>query len=1504
MPLSGGAADKIGNRYEIKWVVRQIIRLLREEIKDITLEPVGEDGDFVEFLIRKDSGKEEVHQVKRQRSSKGYWSISALNDSKILTGISTHTAKQNRSYVFVSTEGVQGLKELAERAKDPDNFSDFEKHHLTGDLPKHFTAYVSYINTDRKDAWQSLRKSDFRSQDEKTLTEDINSYLDVLTTGSSPQSYSSLVSFILENTYKNLIAKDVWDHLQKENISPSDLSRDNNLAVKLQEQLEKYFESQSFDIAGKIIRRTDVDLLETAFTDKEKKIKIGFLTGSAGSGKSGVAKQFILKIQEKTLPILPLRLDRLEPTKRIEIIGKQVFGREKSPVAILAGIANGRECYLVVEQLDAVSLISGRSPEFFDAIDALVKEARIHDNMKILMVCRSFDLDNDYRFRQLRDDQKKSSITTHVNNLDEESIKEILVNLNIKIENLAPKQIQLLSLPLHLFLLSKVYDSLNPKPLTFVTGSELFDEFWIYAKSKIEPLLSSPNNFAQILDFLCNEMSTHSVLSLPAGMTRRWDSDINILIAGNIIIKQGGRISFFHEGFFDYVFARFFIEDGKNLPDYLTAETEQGLFLRGQVRQVLTYLRGNQPESYVEQLRSLLDSSLIRFHIKSLAINILGLSSNPTKEEWEILKDCLNSDQNGFILAAHAALHSNPEWFKFLFDHQVLSNWLTENEEKRDFVLNWAGSITTRYPKEVTNLLRSKIGESIKLDNRIVDIIASTSVKILHKDLESLFYEIVNSAERGWDFRIESYERFLDRISYNDQTAACRVVGEYLKLLLLTPEEIHPFLEQNRELEIRDHNILKIATEKSVDFVKELYEPLLLNMERFPLSQDQIPHKEKIPYTPFSSRNFFGLSSLFISFIRALKETVKNCPELYYKVVEKYSESDTQWAHLVLLQVLTVTDDPESAANYLLNHWGKFGIWYDRYGRWDAYCLLKLLGKTIQGEQVLQFESILMNFYEMWNYCDFWPAEKKEQAQWHRRDFGAMQHLLLSSFPEDKLSHAGKRRHCELKRKAECLGWKRERPLYTSGGTVESPLDLSITKKMGDEQWISAVKKYDSDKDREYLENRVIGGAGEFSRMLEQGVKDNPIRFAKLFLKFPNEINHHYYDAIAMGLGNGGLPGELLKQVIFKLQKQGGKEVNRWISNAIAAHSTMLLSEDLLVVIHDLALSPPLPEEKLWQEKSTYGQSYYSGDPHFNGINTTRGNAATAIARMISNNKHYWDRFLPVLEKLVLDPSLSVRSCVASACTQGLFYDRSKAVSLFITLCDTDDELLGTNTISEFLRYTLNSEYNLVQPIIERMVNSKIDQVRKAGARHGTLAALDIKTAHSLLQKIVTGDEVLKKEAARVLGVNICDAPYRKICMENLIPMFDDPSEEVRSKSNSWYWVKNLDDILNSVSPVIEAFIESRAFREDPAFFFGKLGDLNNIPPKILFKAIKEIVKTLNPSSNRIFVMGGNVLTMLIRIYRQAEDDKELRIQCLDVFDEVLSTNMFGYINILESMER
>jgi len=44
MPLPGGDADKAGNRYELRWTVRQFIRLLTDDAVWIELEPIGEEG--------------------------------------------------------------------------------------------------------------------------------------------------------------------------------------------------------------------------------------------------------------------------------------------------------------------------------------------------------------------------------------------------------------------------------------------------------------------------------------------------------------------------------------------------------------------------------------------------------------------------------------------------------------------------------------------------------------------------------------------------------------------------------------------------------------------------------------------------------------------------------------------------------------------------------------------------------------------------------------------------------------------------------------------------------------------------------------------------------------------------------------------------------------------------------------------------------------------------------------------------------------------------------------------------------------------------------------------------------------------------------------------------------------------------------------------------------------------------------------------------------------------
>ncbi|NJN62145.1 MAG: hypothetical protein HC795_11980 [Coleofasciculaceae cyanobacterium RL_1_1] len=77
MPLAGGASDKLGNRYEGRWTVRQIIDVLEEKADSIQLEKPGEDA--FEFIVSRD-GRKECHQVKRQNSKGVGWTLSALEN--------------------------------------------------------------------------------------------------------------------------------------------------------------------------------------------------------------------------------------------------------------------------------------------------------------------------------------------------------------------------------------------------------------------------------------------------------------------------------------------------------------------------------------------------------------------------------------------------------------------------------------------------------------------------------------------------------------------------------------------------------------------------------------------------------------------------------------------------------------------------------------------------------------------------------------------------------------------------------------------------------------------------------------------------------------------------------------------------------------------------------------------------------------------------------------------------------------------------------------------------------------------------------------------------------------------------------------------------------------------------------------------------------------------------------------------------------------------------------
>ncbi len=89
--------------------------------------------------------------------------------------------------------------------------------------------------------------------------------------------------------------------------------------------------------------------------------------------------------------------------------------------------------------------------------------------------------------------------------------------------------------------------------------------------------------------------------------------DLTILIADDVptaIGRAAGRIAFAHEAFFDYAYAQRHIRSGRSLLDLLRS-SEQHLFRRGQVRQILTLEREQDFGQYLRDVRGVLSALVL-----------------------------------------------------------------------------------------------------------------------------------------------------------------------------------------------------------------------------------------------------------------------------------------------------------------------------------------------------------------------------------------------------------------------------------------------------------------------------------------------------------------------------------------------------------------------------------------------------------------------------------------------------------------------------------------------------------------------------------------------------------------------------------------------------------------------------------------------------------------------------------------------------------------------------
>ena len=74
----GGRADKEGNQYENHFLGKHLLRLAEEKLKSIEVEPLGDEGQGVEYIAVKPDDTRIYYQCKAANAAKSYWSIADL----------------------------------------------------------------------------------------------------------------------------------------------------------------------------------------------------------------------------------------------------------------------------------------------------------------------------------------------------------------------------------------------------------------------------------------------------------------------------------------------------------------------------------------------------------------------------------------------------------------------------------------------------------------------------------------------------------------------------------------------------------------------------------------------------------------------------------------------------------------------------------------------------------------------------------------------------------------------------------------------------------------------------------------------------------------------------------------------------------------------------------------------------------------------------------------------------------------------------------------------------------------------------------------------------------------------------------------------------------------------------------------------------------------------------------------------------------------------------------
>ena len=1294
----GGRADKNGNKYEKRWVIYQMLKVIEEELVSVELESIGEDEEGIDLWITFPDGSREGQQCKGRNASKEEWDISSLKSKNIIKNWKKQLDRcDNNKVSLVSPLSCQMLEDLINRANNtnsnPQDFLKYQVEKSSKEFIKFFNGYCSEVNLNAKvdaDLCQiinCLTRTSYHQVPDSFQKEIVLDKIQYLFIGDKNAIYNCLENLTVEGDIlgKTITTNYLRGYLKDKNILFKNIALDTKVASRIAELNEEYKEVFT-PISGKLLLRNEFKLCSDTIKDGKSII----IHGKAGSGKSGCTQSIISFCENSRIPYIAIKLDKRTPGESAEKWGKDL-GLPASITHSLHSIAKDEHAVIILDQLDALRWTQAHSRDALIICSEIIRQV-IHLNLErnrkisVVLVCRTYDLENDNNINSLfkKKDEKEKPVEwlkIQVKEFDEDTVKNVVGS---SYDKLSKKLKYVLKIASNLYIWQqldrvKTYDD-------FSTANELICEWWKQLLEKCTENEVDQQSIQNTKENIVETLDRYGRLCISCKLLNTTPRGLGYLASNGFITVLNNSVSFTHESILDYflvekMLRRYF--EGENIISIIGDKEKQTPGKRYQIQMLLQNIEDCDPDNFVKVGKQMLESSDVRFYVKYVFLEVLGqcTSINLNIENF-ILEYCEKEEFENHII--DNVINGHSTFVELLLENGVLVKWMLD-DMKKNVAINLMVNLCPQYSNNAIEFIKKYAFISKEDDERLSKCFS---------------FNIEVDTDEMFELRMEFYQH------YPEMSGSFINFKEMIQNCELRAISVFEFL-LNHKVKKNNKNIYKYAEE----FLDENSEIMVSNGELVIDKLLQYIPREKEYYSinwewsgKYSHNN--GLERACVGIIKKANAAVINKnPEVFIEMYKEFiGKGYVVFNEITLVGLEQLPNDfSNMIVNYIATNFNE-NIFDKTSGNEDELALLKavLRKHTVycSEEVYLYLETTIISYIapeaKEWYTRRIEYNRNKEYGNTVYWSFwGDMQMALLPCLPLDRMSVQAKSLLKVLNRRFKDV-LCRYNHLNGHSGSVSSPI---AGKKLGNEQWMKILinNKLNRKNRSKWIEVKggfIESSIEEFSRSFRDAVSAEPERFINLLLCCDTYIPESYIDSLFSGVACSNQLNDvstpLLEKMILKYRYNYDSFRASYICDIFEKKENVNLSQDMIDILNDIAINHSNPDNEKPNVTSDKDKEMKSFDMlQSNALNCVRGTAARAIGNLLWSNKEQYVQFKETVSKLCNDMNPAVRLANLFALYPIYNIDRDWATEKILFTFESDYRIAGYHGTKQlfFLMY-------------------------------------------------------------------------------------------------------------------------------------------------------------------------------------------------------------------------